>query len=861
MRNTLLFKMILMFTFIIFIPVIIVGYIVYGLILDNHNDNMRTALNSGAEYINSIFVHNLGVVSGGAIKLKDDHRFGSLALRSLSDENSLPELMSYLKSSYDLDFICIEKGPAETPLFYSGVIRQENCPDTRTALYTPSLYFTGKKFIAHIKSNFNFSGSTYKIVLGKLIDDYNLYELCKTLGFDFILLEKNSSVYTNIFSTIFDEYGSNVGNMTLSIDGGYISSHEIFSITLAGRERKALPFDLKNSGRDRVGIVTKEETFGYIEAAKGQFMIVIASFIFFVIIFVAFIKRSMLNPIVNLLEGIGNVSVQIENGNPIEPLEVTGKNEIGKLAEEYNKMASNLGVSFSRIRYLQNYLLNIFESMPSGLIAVDSNGKITQWNRSAEKYSRGPDRIRQGDEIWKTIPDLGIYKDELVKMIEAKSHLEVYREPITNGEKKNVNIHLFPLIANGVNGSVIRIDDITELKKKEEQLIQAQKMETIGTLAGGIAHDFNNILSGIVGVVSILKYKIDKNSGMNKDDLTEYLDIIDQSGKRAGEIVQRLLTLSRKQTTSLEKVMVSEVIGHVIKICSNSFDKRVIITPVNKESKACAFADFTQLEQVILNISINANHAMTIMKEENSAWGGTLVIEIVDHVSDEEIRSVSGDGGGKDFLKISIRDTGIGMDSKTLKQIFEPFFTTKDKSMGTGLGLTIVYNIIQQFGGYIDIESVQGTGTDFKIYLPCYNEKDEKKHAERSLSVKKGSGTILVIDDEPVLREIAKSMLGQCGYRVLCANDGREGLEIFKKDPSSIDLVLLDMMMPVLNGKDTFVELVKTDPGVKVVMASGFTKDIRVEEVLDLGAKGFIQKPYTIFGLSEIIFRTLNDIE
>jgi PAS domain S-box-containing protein len=858
-RNTLLFKMMLLFTSVIFVPVSIVAYIVYGLITDNHKKNTETALISGSEYINSIFEHNLNIVSGGSIKLKDDHRFKLLVENSLNDENNLQDLLAYLKSGHAIDFISIERSPGEQPLFYSDVIKIENCPETGSALYTPSLDFNGGKFIAYIKSNYTIAGSLHKIILGKLVDDYNLYELCKTLGFDFILLESHNGIYRNLFSTIFDEYGTNIERNSLSFNTEDVYRYAVFPINLAGHERKALPFSLKYSGQNRVGLVTRVETFGYIEAAKRQFLILIASFILLVIIFVVFIKRRILNPIVNLLEGIGNVTVQIENGKPIEPLDVTSKDEIGTLAEEYNKMAANLGVSFSRIKYLQNYLLNIFESMPSGLIAVDSHGKITQWNRSAEKYYKGPGHLSQGDEIWKSIPDLGIYKDELLKIIDARGHLEIYREPFTNGEKKNVNINLFPLIANGVTGSVIRIDDITELKKKEEQLIQAQKMETIGTLAGGIAHDFNNILSGIVGVVSILKYKIEKNAGFSPEDMLEYLDIMDQSGKRAGDIVQRLLTLSRKQTTSLEKVCVSEVVGHVIKLCSNSFDKRVKITGINLDSKVSAYADFTQLEQVILNLSINANHAMTIMRGDDSAWGGKLTLEITDQVSSAELKSVSGVEIDRKFIKISVRDTGIGMDTATIKQIFEPFFSTKDKNMGTGLGLTIVYNIVQLFGGYIDIESVQGQGTDFRIYLPQYDNQAELEHNDKSLSVMKGEGTILVIDDEPVLRELAKNMLGQCGYKVICANDGIEGLEIYRAAGKNIDLVLLDMMMPNLNGKDTFIALSGINPDIKVVMASGFAKDSRVEEVLELGAKDFVQKPYTIYGLSEKIYKALND--
>ncbi|MBU4485893.1 MAG: PAS domain S-box protein [Candidatus Delongbacteria bacterium] len=373
--------------------------------------------------------------------------------------------------------------------------------------------------------------------------------------------------------------------------------------------------------------------------------------------------------------------------------------------------------------YLQNYLLNIFESMPSGIIAVDSHGKITLWNRTAEKYADAPNSLKKGGEIWKTVPNLGIYKDELLKLVDRSGgHIEICREPFINGEKRNLNIHLFPLTASGVKGSIIFINDITELKKKEEQLIQDQKIEIIGTLTGGIAHDFNNILSGIVGVVSILKYEIDRNSEISKDHLSEYLDIMEQYGQKAGVIVQRLLTLSKKQNTVFENVEVAEVLKYIIKICSNTFDKSVKIVVINPTSKSSVYADFTQLEQVILNLAINANHAMTIMRPDVKQWGGMLEIGIHDFVKSEELSRFINSDDKNNYFKISIKDTGIGMDSSTVKQIFQPFFSMKDKSIGIGLGLTIVYNIVKQFGGFIDIESTPDVGTEFKLYFPKFDK-------------------------------------------------------------------------------------------------------------------------------------------
>jgi len=565
----------------------------------------------------------------------------------------------------------------------------------------------------------------------------------------------------------------------------------------------------------------------------------------------------MVKPISQLLKSIQKASVQIENEQPIERIIVKASDEIFLLSEAYNKMASNLGQSFSKVKYLQKYLQNIIESMPSSLIALDNSGKITQWNQAAEDFTGVSKNNAKGKIIWELLPELGIDKDILVRLHEERSQKEYYKESIWSGEKRNLNIHLFPLVAYNMKGNVIRIDDITDSKNKEQQLLQAQKMETIGTLAGGIAHDFNNILSGIVGIISILKFKLDKKEKINDNLLKEYLDIMEESGKRAGDIVQRLLSLSKKKSISLEPVNLSKVINNIEKICTNSFDKRIEIKKVNTENNIQIFADFTQIEQFLLNLSINSSHAMTIMRNEDEKQGGILTFEIENNVSFKEVSRFANVSKDKKFIKIIVKDTGVGMGDDTIKQIYEPFFSTKNIESGTGLGLTMVYNIVNQFGGFIDVESTPEIGTKFSIYFPEYDSSLVLENQEDSLYLKKGSGTILVIDDELVLRELATSMLVHCGYDVITANNGIEGVELYQQNLSKISAVILDMVMPKMNGKETFIELKKINPDVKVILASGFARDSRVIEVLSLGVKEFIQKPYTIYELSDAIYKII----
>ncbi|MBN2857667.1 MAG: response regulator [Candidatus Delongbacteria bacterium] len=857
-KRSILRKTVFLFVVIVFLPVLLMAYFAYGILLSNHNDNLVSGLKSGAGYINTIFEYNSNIVLSKSIKLKDDFVFVNKAAAVFEGKGDPSDLMNYLNKNYGFDFYMISAGE-EKEFFYSETVKPDAFTEEIEEMNRPVLSCSNSSFMAAIKIPFYKDPVNYRITLGMMIDEYNILESSSILDFDFIIIEKKNGKAVNRFSTLHDEYGYSIPPGSLTLDPEMLTSSDIFTDTLNGETRKLLPFDFANLSRNYRGVISKHVNFEYLQSAKKYLGYLLLFFMVLTIVLAAFIRSQILSPVIKLLDGIRTASAQIEKGQPIESLDIKNKDEIGILADEYNRMATEMAKSFSRIKYLQNYLLNIFESMPSGLIVVDSEGKITQWNKNAEKYTRDVNSLKKGNEVWKSLPDLKIYKEDLLSLISEKRQLEFYREPVQNGVHRNVNVNLFPLASNGVTGSVIRIDDVSELKKKEEQLIQAQKMETIGTLAGGIAHDFNNILAGIVGVVSLLRHKIDNGMKVTDEILNDYLDIMEQSGNRAADIVQRLLTLSRKQTVSVEKVRISEVVNHVMRICSNTFDKSISIKGVNTDSCIQTIVDFTQLEQIILNLSINASHAMTIMRDDDSNWGGELIIEIAENLDQDEIDKFRPSDDDKDYFRISVKDNGVGMDPSTVKQIFEPFFSTKDKSMGTGLGLTIVYNVVQQSGGFIDIDSEPGKGTEFKIYMPKYFDDGKGDDIKKTESIIQGTGTVLVIDDEPVLRELARSMLGQAGYEVITAKDGIEGTDIYAENKDKIDIVLLDMMMPNKNGKETFIDLKEMNSDVKVVMTSGFTKDKRVEDVLRLGARDFIQKPYTIFSLAEKIYKVMNE--
>lgn len=396
-----------------------------------------------------------------------------------------------------------------------------------------------------------------------------------------------------------------------------------------------------------------------------------------------------------------------------------------------------------------------------------------------------------------------------------------------------------------------------ERDKLESQLIQSQKMETIGILAGGLAHDFNNLLSGIVGTLSMLKYNYKE---LNKKDIFDYLEIMEEASDRATNMIQQLFAITRKDELSFAPVDLNLTIKHIIKISKNTFDKSVEIKPTYYKSPAVVNADTIRLEQVLLNLCVNAYHAMTSMKDENAKQGGTLSIDMNKFHADHYFCSSHPDAVEGDYYVMSVRDNGVGIDKEIIDKIFEPFFTTKNNHnlKGTGLGLTMVYNIIYEHKGFIKVYSEVNIGSVFQIYLPVLNQNQIQAKSIDKKEFRKGTGLILVVDDEALIRQLAREMLEKCGYDVILASNGEEGVTIFKNRYKDISAVLLDMAMPKKSGKDAYFEMKQIDKNLKVLLASGYKHDSRAEEILQSGVQGFIQKPFTMLKLAEEMHRVIN---
>lgn len=408
------------------------------------------------------------------------------------------------------------------------------------------------------------------------------------------------------------------------------------------------------------------------------------------------------------------------------------------------------------------------------------------------------------------------------------------------------DIRLFEILAQ--RASIELEKEIEEHEKEllQEQLFQAQKMEAIGTLAGGIAHDFNNLLSGILGYASYGKILLPEDHPVHK-----HLEVIEKSAERSAELVRQMLGFSRGGKYEVRKVNCNLIIEEAVKLLSRTIDKSIEIETRLSSHLTLVLADIVQMQQVVLNICINARDAMPN--------GGRLILETQNVVLDEiYARKHLGSAPGN-YVLIAISDTGVGMDPNVKRRIFEPFFTTKEKGKGTGLGLAMVYGIVKNHSGYVTFYSEKGMGTRFSIYLPAIKEGEADITATKQEEVLKGKETILLIDDEEVIRELGKEVLEQLGYKVLLAEDGVEAMKIYKKNADQIDLVILDIVMPKAGGKTTFSELRGKNPALKIIVSSGYSIDGDAQDLMRSGAHAFIQKPYRVDELSSVIRRVLDE--
>jgi two-component system cell cycle sensor histidine kinase/response regulator CckA len=371
----------------------------------------------------------------------------------------------------------------------------------------------------------------------------------------------------------------------------------------------------------------------------------------------------------------------------------------------------------------------------------------------------------------------------------------------------------------------------------EAQFLQAQKMEAIGTLAGGIAHDFNNLLMVIQGNASLMLLNVDPSH----PHYEMLLGIVKQV-QSGSKLTNQLLGYARKGRYEVKPFQLNQLVEET----SKAFGRTRREITVHRELADDLFpieGDLGQIEQILMNLFVNAADAMP--------EGGNIFLRTI-NIPHEDMKGKLYNPKPGDYVLLTVTDTGIGMDPKTAERIFEPFFTTKELGRGTGLGLASVYGIVKGHGGYVDVESEKGRGTTFKIYLPA-SKREVYKTIEPPGHISKGTGTILLVDDEEMVLEVGEKLLKAMGYHVLTAREGREAIEVYKKHRETVDLVLLDIIMPNMKGGEVFDCLKEINPDIKVLLSSGYSIDGEASKILERGGKGFIQKPFDMERLSETI--------
>jgi PAS domain S-box-containing protein len=482
---------------------------------------------------------------------------------------------------------------------------------------------------------------------------------------------------------------------------------------------------------------------------------------------------------------------------------------------------------------------DLVENISDVIFSTDKNGILTYISPVVESWSEYTQDELIGSSIMDFIQpaDHPLLNKQLAGRFLGQLESSEYRSLTKSGEVIWLSVSSRPVYKNGkINGLGGILSNITEKKHLESQLIQAQKMEAIGTLAGGIAHDFNNLLMAIQGRISLMLLE------RNHQPEEEHLKAIEEYIESATGLTGQLLGFARGGKYETKPININQLVRTSSTLFSRA-KKEIEIHIATEHVPLVVEVDHQQIEQVLLNIYVNASQAMPD--------GGKLFLATKAVKLDQKHTEPHGLCPGQ-YARISIRDTGIGMSEAIKKRIFDPFFTTKDKGRGTGLGLASAYGIIKNHSGFISVHSEPGHGAVFNIYLPL-SSKESTLPAPKNDKIINSSGTILLIDDEDIVLDVGKALLEKLGYQVIVAKGGEMAINKLQQHPGPIDLAILDLIMPGLDGKQTYEKLRELMPKLPVILSSGYSINGQATEILQKGGNGFIQKPYNISQLSQKI--------
>ncbi len=563
-----------------------------------------------------------------------------------------------------------------------------------------------------------------------------------------------------------------------------------------------------------------------------------------------FLVRSFYRPLLRLRQ----VAARMTAGEYTELPEVGGGRELRDIAHSLDVLREGTLDQVERVRASEENLAITLNSIADAVIATNNQGEITGLNKAAEVLTAWSEADAVGMPLavvfrivdTETREDVDSPVDRILGAGEAVLPDDHTSLLARDGNEHQISASAEPIRDRngGIVGVVLVFRDITDEYAMQEQLRQVQRMEAIGQLAGGIAHDFNNLLTPIMGNAQLLI-----NDLQDQQEQLELSKQIMLAAERASYLTWQLLAFSRKGDQRENVVDLHRVIEEVHGLLARTIDRRIEIKTFYQATDAQVLGDPTQLQNMVLNLGVNARDAMTA--------GGELSFTTREVELEEAFcQSLPSDIEAGSYIELAVSDTGIGMDQQTQERIFEPFFTTKDQGESRGLGLASVDGCVKSHGGIAQVYSEVGRGTTIKVLLPRLLSKvDQEPPAAVTPELVRGEGTILVVDDEEIVRNFAARALRSLGYTVaMCAN-GLEAVEYFRDHHAEIDLVLLDMIMPKLSGEETFRQMKEIAPDVRVVIASGFSQNQTAVRLLQEGVYSYLNKPFRTEELSQEVAR------
>jgi PAS domain S-box-containing protein len=524
--------------------------------------------------------------------------------------------------------------------------------------------------------------------------------------------------------------------------------------------------------------------------------------------------------------------------------------------DEEGRRTSHLGVNrdvTSRVAAEEQvrFQAQLLDSVGQAVIATDLAGKIIYWNRFASSLYGWSDAEVMGRHVNEIISTYAVpprAKEAAARIAADESWIGECKLKRRDGTTFPASVVISPIHdqSGALVGKVGLSYDLTPRKELEEQLRQAQKMEAVGRLAGGVAHDFNNLLTAIRGNVEMALLELTPSSPVRAE-----LDQIRQAAETAASMTQQLLTFSRRQAHAPQVVELNRLVENNVRLLRRLLGSAIEIETILSPELWPVRVDPGQVDQMLMNLAVNARDAMP--------HGG--VVRVTTHNHEIPAGNSTGHPGlapGR-YVALTVADTGTGMEEAIRAKIFEPFFTTKEPGQGTGLGLSTVYGIVQQSGGFIEVESERGQGSTFRILLPHVERTDAAPPVEEAQPAPSGGAeTVLLVDDQAPVRILANRLLQRLGYRVIEARDGVEALDVSKHFPGFIHLLLTDLTMPRMGGRDLALRIVKERPGTHVVFMSGYTDGGALPETLGSLPTTFIAKPFTLQLLATTIRKALD---